>query len=434
MTSSMTSLVIKNAHLVDPSQDIDSKASLLIENGKITAVHMGGEEISAPEGVEIIDAGGNYVFPGLVDARVHTGEPGSEHRETIASASMAAASGGVTSFIMMPDTNPIIDEVSLVDYVRRAARDNALVRIYPAAAVTKGFEGKELTEFGLLKEAGAVMLSDGQNSFSNPLTLRRALTYARDFGMVISTETQDKYLAANGVMNEGLTATHLGLSGIPREAEIITLERDLRIAALTKGNYHAAKISTSTSAQAIARYKEDGVNVTAGVSINSLTLNENDIGRYRTFLRLSPPLRHEDDRLAMVEALKDGTLDIIVSSHDPHDVDTKRHPFAEAASGAVGMETLLAAALRLHHNDQVPLSRIIDALSTQPAKIFGLDAGTLQKGASADLCIVDIDAPWVCKAAELKSRSKNTPFEGELFSGKVLQTLVEGNTIHTDKA
>lgn len=430
----MTSTLIKNAHLVDPSQNIDGKASLLIENGKIADIHQGGDTISVPEGCEVIDAKGNYVFPGLVDARVHTGEPGSEHRETIASASAAAASGGVTSFVMMPDTNPIIDEVSLVDYVRRASRDNALVNVYPAAAVTKGFEGKELTEFGLLQEAGAVMLTDGQNTFKNPLTLRRALTYARDFGLVISAETQDQDLAANGVINEGLTATHLGLSGIPREAEIIALERDLRIAALSKGNYHAAKLSTSTSADAIARFKDDGVNVTAGVSINSLTLNENDIGRYRTFLRLSPPLRTEDDRLAMIEALKNGTMDIIVSSHDPHDVDTKRHPFAEAASGAVGMETLLAAALRLHHNDQVPLSRIIEALSTKPASIFGIDAGTLKKGAKADLCIVDIDAPWVCREVELNSRSKNTPFEGELFSGKVLQTLVEGNTIHTEKA
>lgn len=430
----MASTLIKNAHLVDPSQGIDGKASLLIENGKIADIHLGGYVITAPDGSQIIDAKGNYVFPGLVDARVHTGEPGSEHRETIASASAAAASGGVTSFIMMPDTNPIIDEVSLVDYVRRAARDNALVNVYPSAAVTKGFEGKELTEFGLLQEAGAVMLTDGHNSFKNPLTLRRALTYARDFGLVISAETQDQDLAANGVMNEGLTATHLGLSGIPREAEIIALERDLRIAALSKGNYHAAKLSTSTSAEAIARYKNDDLNITAGVSINSLTLNENDIGRYRTFLRLSPPLRTEDDRLSMIEALKNGTLDIIVSSHDPHDVDTKRHPFAEAASGAVGMETLLAAALRLHHNDQVPLSRIIEALSTKPAKIFGLDAGTLKKGVKADLCIVDIDAPWVCRETELKSRSKNTPFEGELFSGKVLQTLVEGNTIHTGKA
>lgn len=438
MTSTLSKTIIKNAHLVDPSQGIDGKASLLIENGKVADIHLGGHlgdaELSIADGAEIIDAKGNYVFPGLVDARVHTGEPGSEHRETIASASAAAASGGVTSFIMMPDTNPIIDEVSLVDYVRRAARDNALVNVYPSAAVTKGFEGKELTEFGLLQEAGAVMLTDGHNSFKNPLTLRRALTYARDFGMVISAETQDQDLAANGVMNEGLTATHLGLSGIPREAEIIALERDLRIAALSKGNYHAAKLSTSTSTEAMARYKNDGVKVTAGVSINSLTLNENDIGRYRTFLRLSPPLRTEDDRQAMIEALKNGTLDIIVSSHDPHDVDTKRHPFAEAASGAVGMETLLSAALRLHHNDQVPLSRIIEALSTKPANIFGLDAGTLKKGAKADLCIVDIDAPWVCREAQLKSRSKNTPFEGELFSGKVLQTLVEGNTIHTEKA
>lgn len=429
----MNTLLIKNAHLVDPSQGIDGIASILIKDGKVSDIQQGSNNLTAPEGASIINAQGKHVFPGLVDARVHTGEPGSEHRETIASASLAAASGGVTSFIMMPDTSPVIDEVSLVDYVRRAARDNAIVNVYPAAAVTKGFHGKELTEFGLLKEAGAVMLTEAKTSIRNPLTLRRALTYARDFNMVIAAETQDRDLAADGVMNEGLTATHLGLSGIPREAEIIALERDLRIAALSKGNYHAAKLSTSTSADAVARYKADGTNVTAGVSINSLTLNENDIGRYRTFLRLSPPLRAEEDRLAMIDALKNGTLDIIVSSHDPHDVDTKRHPFAEAASGAVGMETLLAAALRLHHNDQVPLSRIIDAISTRPAKIFGLDAGTLKKGAKADLCIVDLDAPWVCREGELKSRSKNTPFEGELFSGKVLHTLVEGSTVYTDK-
>lgn len=424
-------ILISQCHLIDPSQNIDGPASILIENGKVSAIQKGKSKITSSKNAKVIDCKGLHVFPGLLDARVHTGEPGSEHRETIASASKAAAAGGVTGFIMMPDTNPMIDEVSLVDYVRRAAEEDADVHVYPSAAVTKGMEGNELTEVGLLKDAGAVMLTEGKTSMDNSLTMRRALTYARDFGMVIAKELQDKHLTANGVMNEGLMATHLGLAGIPKEAEIIPLERDLRIAALTQGFYHAAKISTKASGESIYRAKQSSQNISCGISINSLTLNENDVGRYKTFMRLSPPLRLEEDRLAMIEALKDGTIDIIVSSHDPHDVDTKRHPFAEAIDGAVGLETLLAAALRLYHNEQVPLPRLIDALSTRPAKIFGLDGGALKVGSKADLCIVDLDAPWVCREEDLSSRSKNTPFDGEQFSGKVLQTVVAGRTIYS---
>lgn len=421
--------LIKSAYVVDPSQDIDGIFDIFIIDGKIDAVREG---LSAPKDAEIINATGKHVFPGLIDARVYVGEPGGEHRETIASASKAAAVGGVTSFIMMPETNPVIDDVALVDFVRRASRDDAEVRVYPAVAVTKGFEGKELSEVGLLQEAGAVMLTEGKRSLNNNQTLKRALTYARDFDMVISLETIDPELSSNGVMNAGLNATHLGLSGIPREAEIIPLERDLRIAALTKGNYHAAKISTSDSADAIAKYKREGNSVTCGVSINHLTLNENDIGRYRTYLRLAPPLRDEDDRQAMIRALADGTIDIIVSSHDPHDVDDKRHPFAEAAEGAIGLETLFAAAMRLYHNEEVSLTRLIDALSTRPAKIFGLPGGTLKPGSNADLIIADLDTPWVVHEEDIVSRSKNTPFEGERFSGKVLQTIVSGRTIYSD--
>ncbi len=420
--------LITGAHVVDPSQKLDGIYDVLIIDGKIDAVREG---LSASKDTEVIKANGKHIFPGLVDARVYVGEPGGEHRETIASASKSAAAGGVTSFIMMPETNPVIDDVALVDFVRRAARDDAQVRVYPAVSVTKGFEGKELTEVGLLQEAGAVMLTEGKRSIDNNLTLKRALTYARDFGMVISQETIDPDLSSNGVMNEGLNATHLGLSGIPREAEIIPLERDLRIAALTKGNYHAAKISTSDSAEAIAKYKREGNSVTCGVSINHLTLNENDIGRYRTYLRLAPPLRDEDDRQAMIRALADGTIDIIVSSHDPHDVDDKRHPFAEAAEGAIGLETLFAAAMRLYHNEEVSLTRLIEALSTRPAEIFGLPGGTLKPGSNADLIIADLDEPWVVHEEDIVSRSKNTPFEGERFSGKVLQTFVDGRTIYS---
>ena len=255
------------------------------------------------------------------------------------------------------------------------------------------------------------------------------MTYARDFDALIACETNDPHLGATGVMNEGLFASWLGLSGIPREAEVLPLDRDLRLAALTGTRYHAAKISTALSAEAIARAKQSYANVTAAVSINNLSLNENDIGEYRTFFRLSPPLRHEDDRQAMIEALRDGTIDVIVSSHDPQDVDTKRLPFADAEAGAIGLETLLAAALRLHHDGSVPLLRILDSLSTKPAAIYGLDAGTLKPGAKADLAVVDLDAPWVVDERKIISRSKNSCFEGTRFQGMVLQTMVAGRTV-----
>ena len=262
--------LIKNGHLVDPSQNIDAPHDILIKHGKIAGIVPKGTETGTPDGAVTINAKGLHVLPGLIDARVYVGEPGSEYRETIASASLAAAAGGITGFIMMPETNPVIDDVSLVDFVSRAARDTALVNVYPSAAITRGFKGKEMTEFGLLKQAGAVMVTEGKHTIQNNLLLRRALTYAKDFGLVVAQECSDPSLTADGVMNEGLTATRLGLPGIPTQAETIPLERDLSIAALTGGNYHAAKISAADSAKAIAHYKANGHNVTAGISINHL--------------------------------------------------------------------------------------------------------------------------------------------------------------------
>lgn len=423
----MTTVALTNARIVDPSQDLDTIGTLIIENGLVKSC--GSDPAEPPEQATRMDCSGKLVIPGLVDARVFVGEPGAEHRETIASVSQAAAAGGVTSLIMMPDTNPAIDNVALVEFVLRTAREQSRIHIYPSAAMTKGLEGRELTEYGLLRDAGAVLLTDGRKSIGNALVMRRALTYARDFGLVVACETQDEALAAQGVMNEGLLASWLGLEGIPREAEIIPLERDLRLAQLTGVRYHAAKISTSDSMEAIRVARSRGVDVTCGVSINHLSLNENDIGEYRTFFRLSPPLRSEDDRQAMIEGLRSGDLDIIVSSHDPQDVDTKRLPFADAADGAVGVETLLSAALRLHHNDEAPLMRIIDAMSTRPATIFGLEAGSLKPGAAADLAIVDLDEPWVVSEKQLRSRSKNTPFEDAKFQGRVILTMVAGETV-----
>ncbi len=422
----MSRTALVNGRIVDPSQDMDAIGAVLIENDRIAAI---GPGIAVPDDAETVDCTGRAITPGLVDARVFVGEPGAEHRETIASASAAAAAGGVTSLIMMPDTSPVIDDVALVEFVLRTAREQSMVRIYPSAALTKGLDGKELTEFGLLKKAGAVVLTNGRRMVSNALVMRRAMTYARDFDLVVALETQDEDLAADGVMNEGLFASWLGLPGIPREAEIIMLERDLRIAGLTGARYHAAKISTPDSIEAIRQARRRGAKITCAVSINHLSLNENDIGEYRTFFRLSPPLRDEDDRRAMVQALADGDIDIIVSSHDPQDVDTKRLPFSDAAEGAVGLETLLPAALRLHHNGDVPLTRLIDALSTRPAQIFGLPGGSLEPGRKADIAVIDLDAPWVLAKDDLRSRSKNTPFEDARFQGRVTATMVSGKFV-----
>lgn len=425
----MTATVFANARVVDPSRGIDERGTVIVRDGRVAAAGAAALNQGTPEGATVVDCAGKAVVPGLVDSRVFIGEPGAEHRETIASASVAAAAGGVTSIVMMPDTDPAIDNVALVEFVLRTARDTAVVNVFPAAAISKHLAGQEMTEFGLLREAGAVAFTEGRRTIASARLMRRALTYARDFDAVIAHETQDAELSATGVMNEGLYASWLGLPGIPREAEAIPLERDLLLARLTRGRYHAAKISTALSAAAISRAKHDGAQVTAGVSINSLSLNENDVGEYRTFFRLSPPLRNEDDRLAMIEALRDGTIDLVSSSHDPQDVDTKRLPFADAAEGAIGLETLLSAGLRLFHNGDLPLMRVIELLSTAPARLFGLPGGTLAPGAPADLALVDLDEPWIVREADIRSRSKNTCFEGARMQGRVLQTMVAGRTL-----
>ncbi len=426
--------LFEGARILDPSRGLDAVGTLIVEDGRILAAGPDALNQGAPEGATRIDRRGKAILPGLVDACVFIGEPGGEHRETIASASHAAAAGGVTSLIMMPDTHPVIDDVALVEFVQRTARDTADVNIFPAAAVTKGLAGREMTEFGLLGASGAVAFSDGRHSIASSLVMRRALTYARDFGAVIAHETLDAELAADGVMNEGLFASWLGLPGIPAEAECIPLERDLALARLTGGLLHAAKISAVSSARALARAKSDGVDVSAAISINNLALNENDVGEYRTFFKLAPPLRSEEDRVAMVEALRDGTIDMIVSAHDPQDVDTKRLPFSDAAAGAIGLETLLGAALRLSHSGDVPLLRLVEALSTAPAKRFRLPGGTLKPGASADLIVVDLEEPWIVREADIRSRSKNTCFEGARLQGRVLQTLVAGRTVFSIQA
>lgn len=422
-------LLIENARILDPSRGLDETGTILVRDGRIEASGASASNQGRPEGASVIDARGLLALPGLVDARVFMGEPGFEHRETISSVGEAAASGGVTSLQTMPDTDPVIDDLALAEFVMRTARETSPVNFFPAAAMTKGLRGQEMTEIGLLSAAGVTAFSDGRRTVSNPALLRRIMTYARDFGALVFHETQDRDLTGTGVMNEGLLASWLGLPGVPREAEIIPLERDLRLAELTGCRYHAAQLSCAGSAEVLRRAKRDGVGATGGASIAHLSLNENDIGEYRTFFRLSPPLRHEDDRRAMIDALNDGTIDIIVSSHDPQDADGKRRPFAEAESGAIGLETLLPAALRLHHSGAVPLMRIVEALTSAPARLLKLDRGTLQPGRPADIVLVDLDEPWMFGERHIRSRSKNTVFENARFQGRVVRTIVAGRTV-----
>jgi dihydroorotase len=421
--------VFSGARVIDPSRNLDAVGSVIVAEGRVLAAGPDVLNQGAPEGWEIVDARGKVVAPGLVDARVFVGEPGYEHRETLATASRAAAAGGVTTIITMPDTDPVIDDPALVDFIKRRALGDAVVHVHPTAALTKGLKGTEMVEIGLLTEAGAVAFTDGRHAIASAQLMRRALTYAGDFGALIMNHVEEPTLAGSGVVNSSAFASRLGLNGIPVEAETIMLERDLRLVALTKGRYHAAQISTAESVDLIRAAKARGLDVTCGVSINNLTLNELDVGTYRSFLKLSPPLRSEDDRRAMVAGLAEGVIDLVVSAHDPQDVEMKRHPFAEAADGAVGLETLLAAGLRLVQSGDVTLLSLIAALATRPAARFGLETGTLKPGAPADLILVDLDEPWILDRAALVSKAKNTPFEEARFTGRVLRTLVGGQTV-----
>jgi dihydroorotase len=420
---------LANARLLDPASGKDRHGALHVRDGLIADLAWGAAP-PPPEGATVVDCQNHVLAPGLVDLRAFVGEPGAEHRETLKSASEAAAAGGVTTLVCMPDTSPPIDDPAIVDFVLRRARDTAIVNVRPAAALTKGLQGREMTEIGLLGEAGAVAFTDGGRSVANAQVMRRALTYARDLGALVMQHLAEPDLVGEGVMNEGELASRLGLPGIPREAETVMLERDLRLARLTGARYHAAAVSCADAVGLLARAKEAGLPVTAGVSINSLALNENDIGDYRTFCKVSPPLRHEDDRQAVIEGLARGVVDAIVSDHNPQDVETKRLPFAEAADGALGLETLLSAGLRLVHSGRLTLIQLLRAVSTRPAEILGLPGGRLAPGAPADLILLDPDEPYVLDKRDLRSRSKNSPFDEARLQGRVLMTMVAGRIVH----
>src|ERR1700679_2572895 len=384
-----------NARLIDPASGLDAKGGLLVENGKIADIGprlFGDADRSDPE---VIDCKGQVLSPGLIDMRVFTGEPGSEHRETLESASRAAAAGGVTTIVVMPNTDPVIDEPSLVDFINRRTGAAARVRVAPMAALTRRLAGETMTEIGLLQEAGAVAFTDGDRTVANARVMRRALAYASTFGALVVGHAEDPELSAGAAMNEGEYAMRLGLPAAPAMAETIAVERDIRLVELTGARYHFGQISCRAALDAIVEAKKRGLPITCGVSAHHLALNELDVGSYYTFRKVKPPLRSEVDRAAMVEGVASGAIDVIVSSHEPQGADTKRQTFASAAFGAVGLETLLPAALNLYHDGHASLPHMLAALTTAPAHILGLNGGTLAKGAAADLVLIDPDHPFV---------------------------------------
>jgi dihydroorotase len=423
-------ILLANARIMDPSRDLDLAGDLLLADGVVREAKRGIGAAGVPEGTEVVDCRGRIVAPGLIDMRAFVGEPGAEGRETIASASQAAAAGGVTTIVCQPDTEPAIDDPTIVDFIMRRARDTGIVNVQVMAALTKGLKGEEMTEIGLLKATGAVGFTDGARSVANAQVMRRALTYARDFDALIVHHTEDQDLTGEGVMNEGEFAARLGLIGAPKAAETIMLERDMRLVALTEGRYHAASVTCTESLDVLRRAKDAGLAVTASASINHLALNEIDVGAYRTFFKLSPPLRNEEDRRALVEALENGLIDVMMSDHNPQDVEVKRLPFAEAAPGAIGIETMLPAALRLTHNGELKLMTVLKALSTKPAELLGLPGGSLRPGAPADVVVIDPDVPWILDRDELKSKCRNTPFDEARMQGRAVRTIVGGRTVY----
>lgn len=427
----MSVLLIQNARIIDPESGYDTLGNVLAENGLITGF---GPDVSAPNSaktaVETIQARGLICAPGLIDMRVSTGEPGQENRETLATAAQAAIAGGVTSMVIMPDTNPVIDDLSLVDFLQRRS-DNLPVNIHVGAALTKGLDGKSLTEIGLMHDAGAVLFSNGPQPVENAQIMRRLLSYSAGFGALIANRAFTPSLSVNTVAHESDFSARLGLAAAPAISEVIMAQRDTALAELTGGRLLIDLVSSAQTLKVISRAKRHNPNIACSVSINHLALNEIDIGDYRSFAKLDPPLREESDRQALLMAVNDGTIDVIVSDHNPQPAGQKRLPFSEAASGAVGLEILLAAGLSQVADGALELIPFLAALSCNPAKLLGLETGRIKRGAPADLVLFSPEMPWVCNNQALKSRSKNTPFDGRRMTGKAVYTIKDGAVVYS---
>ncbi len=426
----MKEKILINARIIDPSQNLDILGGLIInEKGKIKAIGKDINKSNISKKADVIDLKKNILIPGIVDMKTFVGEPGYEYKENFRTLSQAALAGGVTSVVSMPNTKPVIDNVSMVDFIFRRGRDKAKVNIFPCATLTKNMDGNSMTEFGLLSDKGVIGFTDVVKTVQNTEVMSRIMDYAADIGVLIIQHSEDYELTKNGLINEGEISTRLGLTGIPSIAEKIIVERDLTLLDEYPCRYHISQISSKKSLEVVKKNKSNGKKFTVGVSINNLSLNENDIGDFKTFLKLSPPLRTERDRLALVDGIKDGLIDVIVSDHKPEDEESKRLPFAQAATGAIGVETLLPLSLELFHNESLKLNKIIEMLTINPSKILKINKGSLKKGMDADICVFDINKPWVVKANNLKSKSKNTAIEDRKLQGKVLMTFLNGELV-----
>ncbi|PUB15453.1 dihydroorotase [Yoonia sediminilitoris] len=426
----MTDIFFANARLIDPAALTDQPGALLVRDAKIAEVHEGHP--APPKSANVIDCGGMCLAPGIVDVGVKVSEPGERHKESFRSAGRAAAAGGITTIVTRPDTSPAIDTPETLEFVERRAQLDAPVHVLPMAALTKGRDGREMTEIGLLQDAGAVAFTDCDRVVGNTKVFSRALTYARSLDALVIAHVQDPGLSDGATVTSGKFASLRGLPGVSAMAERMALDRDIALLEMTDARYHVDQVTTARALPALERAKRNGLRITAGVGIHHLTLNELDVADYRTFFKLKPPLRSENDRLAVVQAVAEGLIDIISSMHTPQDEESKRLPFEEAASGAVGLETLLPAAMRLVHAEMIDLPRLFRALSLNPSKLLGRRSGRLQADAPADLVLFDPDAPFLLDRSKLLSKSKNTPFDGARLQGKVLGTWVNGLRIWGD--
>ena len=426
----MKEKILTNVRIIDPSQKMDEIGNIVIdEKGKIKSI---GKKSSISKSAEKIDLKGLVAIPGLVDMKAFVGEPGFEYKENFRTLSQAALAGGVTSIVTMPNTKPVIDNVSMVDFIIRRGRDKAKVNLFPCASITRQMEGNQMTEFGLLKARGIIGFSDVNKTIQNSELMSRIMNYASDIDVLIMQHAEDYELAKNSCINQGEVATRLGLQGVSDIAEKIIIERDLSLLSEFPCRYHINQISSKNSLNVIKKNKSNGIKFSTGVSINNLSLNQNDIGEFRTFFKLSPPLRSEEDRLSLIEGIKNDLINVIVSDHIPEDEESKRLPFAQAATGSIGIETLLSLSLELYHNESLPLEKIIKCLTINPAKILKIDKGSLKEGSDADICIFDLEKPWVVKAEELKSKSKNTAIENRKLQGKVKMTLLQGEVVYSN--
>ena len=429
----MKEKILTNVRIIDPSQQMDEDGNIIIDkNGKIKKIGKSAIISDVNKDSEKIDLNGNIALPGIVDMKAFVGEPGFEYKENFRTLSQAALAGGVTSIVTMPNTKPVIDNVSMVDFIIRRGRDKAMVNLFPCASITRQKEGNQMTEFGLLKARGIIGFSDVNKTIQNTELMSRIMNYASDIDVLIMQHAEDYELAKNSCINQGEVATRLGLQGVSDIAEKIIIERDLSLLSEYPCRYHINQISSKNSLDVIKKNKSNGIKFSTGVSINNLSLNQNDIGEFRTFLKLSPPLRSEEDRLSLIEGIKNDLIDVIVSDHIPEDEESKRLPFAQAATGSIGIETLLSLSLELYHNGSLPLEKIIKCLTINPAKILKIEKGTLKEGSDADICIFDLEKPWVVKAEKLKSKSKNTAIENRKLQGKVKMTFLNGDLAYSN--